>query len=105
MHVTLVELRIRAECREAFLSAVARHHAASSAEPGNLRFDVLEDATDPLHFLLYEAYVDAAAAAAHRETPHFRAWVERAGEWYAAPREATRWHGLHPATPGSLTTP
>src|SRR5262249_25296033 len=42
------------------------------AEPGNIRWDVWRDAGDADRFVLDEAYRDAAAGAAHRETPHYR---------------------------------
>ncbi|PKA40055.1 antibiotic biosynthesis monooxygenase [Rhizobium sullae] len=49
--------------------------AASRAEPGNLRWDVWQDQTDPDRFVLDEFYTDEAAVATHRETPHFKNYV------------------------------
>jgi quinol monooxygenase YgiN len=43
----------------------------SRAESGNLRWDIWQDQADPSRFVLDELYVDKAAVAAHRETPHF----------------------------------
>ena len=45
-------------------------------EPGNLRFDVLQQADDPDRFVLYEVYRDEAGAKAHKETPHYARWAE-----------------------------
>jgi quinol monooxygenase YgiN len=53
------------------VEACRANHEASTQEPGNRRFDVLQDANDPTHFVLYEAYATAEAAAAHKETAHY----------------------------------
>ncbi|HEV7256999.1 MAG TPA: putative quinol monooxygenase [Bosea sp. (in: a-proteobacteria)] len=49
--------------------------APSRAEPGNLRWDIWQDQTDPGHFVLDELYTDDDAIAAHRTTPHFRTYL------------------------------
>lgn len=50
---------------------------ACRAEPGNLCWDVWRDPAEPARFVLDELYVDADAVAAHRETPHFKAYLSR----------------------------
>ncbi len=52
----------------------------SRAEPGCLFFDVLVgvSADGRTEVVFYEAYVDEAAFREHLETPHARAWQERA---------------------------
>ena len=96
MHVTLVHVHVVAESVDAFLDATRENHEGAVREAGNVRFDVLRDATDPLHFLLYEAYVDAAAAAAHKETGHYLAWRESVAPMMAEPRRGESWIGLLP---------
>lgn len=54
--------------------------APSRAEPGNLRYDLWQDQADPARFVFDELYIDAAANAAHRETPHFQAYLARINE-------------------------
>ena len=48
---------------------------ATRAEPGNLRWDIWQDQADANRFVLDELYVDKAAVAAHRETPHFKNYL------------------------------
>lgn len=48
---------------------------ACRSEPGNLRWDVWRDQAEPARFVLDELYVDDAAVAAHRQTPHFAAYL------------------------------
>jgi quinol monooxygenase YgiN len=50
------------------------------AEPGNLRWDIWTDPDRPGRFVLDELYVDRAAIAAHRQTPHFLSYVSRIGD-------------------------
>jgi autoinducer 2-degrading protein len=96
MNVTLVHVRVRPERVEAFIDATRANHEASSREPGNLRFDVLRAADDPTSFVLYEAYVDAAAAAAHKDTPHYLEWRETVADWMAEPRRGEPFVGIFP---------
>jgi quinol monooxygenase YgiN len=49
--------------------------APSREEPGNLRYDLWQDQTDPNRFVLDELYADGDAVAVHRATPHFQAYV------------------------------
>jgi quinol monooxygenase YgiN/catechol 2,3-dioxygenase-like lactoylglutathione lyase family enzyme len=49
--------------------------AASSQEPGCLRYIVHQSEHNPAHFLLYEVYRDADALRAHSESPHFKRYV------------------------------
>ena len=52
----------------------------SRAEPGNLRWDIWRDKANPDRFVLDELYVDDAAVAAHRDTPHFKDYAARIGD-------------------------
>jgi len=97
MHVTLVHVKVLPDRVEEFLIATRVNHEASILEPGNLRFDVLRDPADPTRYLLYEAYVDAEAAAAHKTTAHYLAWRDRVAPMLAEPRRGDRWDGLLPA--------
>lgn len=64
----------KAEALRALLFGMARH---CRAEPGNLRWDVWWDQTNPGRFVLDELYRDNAAVAAHRETPHFQDYFSK----------------------------
>jgi quinol monooxygenase YgiN len=49
--------------------------APSRGEPGNLRYDLLQDIENPRRFVLDEMYQDAAAVTAHRATAHFQNYL------------------------------
>jgi (4S)-4-hydroxy-5-phosphonooxypentane-2,3-dione isomerase len=96
MHVTLVHVRVLPETVDAFLDAMRANHEGSVREPGNLRFDVLRDPADATRFLVYEAYEDATAAAAHKSTAHYLAWRERVAPMMAESRRGETWTGILP---------
>ena len=50
---------------------LARHAAATQAEPGNLDFVALRGFEDPDAFVLYERYADSDAFEAHTASPHY----------------------------------
>lgn len=96
MHVTLVHVQVKPEHVADFIAATRENHAGSVAEPGNLRFDVLQRVDDPTRFVLYEVFRDAEAAAAHKATPHYLKWRETVAPWMATPREGVACHLLFP---------
>jgi autoinducer 2-degrading protein len=97
MHTTLVHVLVKPEQVAEFIAATQANHEASVREPGNRRFDVLQSPDDPSRFLLYEAYLDAAAAAEHKQTPHYAAWRDAVAPMMAQPRRGEPWVGLFPA--------
>jgi len=100
MAVRLVHIHVKPEHVEAFIELTRRNHEGSVQEPGNLRFDVLRSADDPTRFLLYEWYASDEAALAHRETPHFAAWMEAVPDWLVEPRHADAYEALLPVIGG-----
>ena len=96
MHVTLVHVHVKPEALTAFIEACRLNHEGSVAEPGNFRFDILQDANDPTHFVLYESYVSEGDAKAHKETAHYHRWRDTVTDMMAAPREGQPFVGLFP---------
>jgi (4S)-4-hydroxy-5-phosphonooxypentane-2,3-dione isomerase len=83
MYVNAVDLDIVPAERENFLVAIKENGAAAAKEPGCLRFDILNLASDPNHFFLYEVYQNEAALKAHRETDHFKKFIAAASKMVA----------------------
>ncbi len=97
MTTTLVYVTVKEEFIEPFKKACEQNHSNSVNEPGNLRFDILQHPEDPSKFILYEAYVNEAAAAAHKETPHYAEWRDTVKDWMTEPRKGVRYNVLYPA--------
>jgi len=98
MHVTLVHVHVKPEHVESFIAATRENHLGAVAEPGNLRFDILQQAADPTRFVLYEVYASAEDAAAHKETAHYLKWRDAVSDWMASPRQGVAHNLLYPET-------
>jgi autoinducer 2-degrading protein len=96
MLVVHVHVRVRPGQVEEFLAATLVNARASLAEPGVLRFDVIQDEADAAHVVLVEVYRDANASAAHKLTPHYAAWRDAVAEMMAEPRASTRFSAEFP---------
>jgi len=97
MLVVHVHARVRPDRVEDFLAATLVNARASLAEPGMLRFDVIQDLTDPEHVVLVEVYRDDEASAAHKLTPHYATWRDTVAEMMAVPRESVKYSAVFPA--------
>ncbi len=73
-------LKARPEKESALRTLLEGMVTPSRNEPGTLRWDIWQDQADPSRFVLDELYLDHAAIAAHRETPHFKHYVSRINE-------------------------
>ena len=96
MIVTFVHVWVLLEKTDQFIEACKQNHLESIKEPGNLRFDVLQDAEDPAKFTLYEAYESEAASLAHKETAHYREWKTKVAGWMEKPRMGVKHKILFP---------
>jgi (4S)-4-hydroxy-5-phosphonooxypentane-2,3-dione isomerase len=83
MFVNAVDLDIVPAEREKYLAAITENGMAAAKEPGCRRFDILNLATDPNHFLLYEVYDNEAAFQAHRATDYFKKYAATTGAMVA----------------------
>jgi autoinducer 2-degrading protein len=100
MIVTFVHVWVMEAHIEDFKEASIANHRESVKEPGNLRFDVLQDDADPAKFVLYEAYESEEASAAHKKTAHYLEWREKVADWMAQPREGLKHKILAPMDKG-----
>ena len=92
-----VSVKIKPERREQFLSVIEDDSICSVRdEPGCVRFDVLQDASDQDRYYFYEVYRDEAALEAHRAAPHYAVW-RAAADTLDGPAQATRCDSVFPA--------
>ncbi|HUD39534.1 MAG TPA: putative quinol monooxygenase [Streptosporangiaceae bacterium] len=76
MITVVARYRVSEGSEDLVATVLAKHVAATRLEPGCLRFIAYRSRTSPRQFLLYEQYTDEEALASHRETPHFREYIE-----------------------------
>ncbi|MCE5230626.1 antibiotic biosynthesis monooxygenase [bacterium] len=96
MFVVTVNVRVKPEFVADFIEAIEANHLGTRTEPGNLRFDVMQNPADPAEFLLYEVYRSEEGMRAHQQTEHYLAWRSKVESWMAQPRKGTRWTSLFP---------
>ena len=97
MLIVHVHARVRPERVADFLAATLANARESLAEPGVLRFDVIQDQADPAHVVLTEVYRDEQAPTAHKLTPHYAAWRDAVAEMMAEPRQSVQYSAVFPA--------
>ena len=96
MFVVSVSIHVKEDRVEAFLAAILENARNTRREPGNVRFDVLQQIDDRTRFQLYEAYRTPDDFAAHQTTTHYLAWREVVSDWMAEPRVGIKHHAVFP---------
>jgi len=94
--VVHVHVRVKPDSVEAFRQATRENAEQSVREPGIARFDVVQESEDPTRFVLVEAYRDAQAPAAHKETAHYKRWRDAVTDMMAEPRSSSRYVNVFP---------
>jgi autoinducer 2-degrading protein len=97
MLIVQIQIRVKPESIEAFKQATLANAQASVREPGIARFDILQQQDDPTRFVFVEAYRNADAPAAHKETKHYQTWRDTVSSMMAEPRASVKLQNLFPA--------
>jgi autoinducer 2-degrading protein len=92
MYVQLVQIQVKPDRIEDFLDAFRINFEGTSKEPGNLRFDVLQDPKDETCFSIFEVFKDEAALDDHRKTPHYKETVALLDDIMSKPRSKDIYH-------------
>jgi autoinducer 2-degrading protein len=98
--VVQVDVLVTPDQVSSFRAATVANATASRTEPGVVRFDVLQDRAEPGRFVLVEVYRDDHAAAAHKETEHYRTWRDTVAPMMAGPRSSRRYINVTPDDAG-----
>ena len=104
MFVVCIYVHVKPENREDFIAATLENARSTVQEPGNLRFDVNQQADDPNRFTLYEVYKNEQGMKAHKETAHYAKWRETVADWMAEPRKGVGHQSLFPETEEAWAT-
>lgn len=75
LEIHAVDIDVMAGQIDNYLAALKENGAASVHEAGCREFDIAVSQKDPNHVLIFEVYENAAAADAHRQTPHFKKYA------------------------------
>ena len=97
MYAIFVSVKIKPDKVDQFLKVIEDDSICSVRdEPGCVRFDVLQDTSDPLHYYFYEVYADEAGFEAHTKTPHLARWREAAQECVEEQKPTIRTNTVFP---------
>ena len=96
MLVVHVKVRVKPETVDAFKQATVANARESVNEPGVARFDFVQSQEDPTCFVLVEAYRNAQASAAHKETKHYQIWRDTVAPMMAEPRSSVKYENVFP---------
>lgn len=96
MRVTCVHVNVLPDRVDDFREAIAENHRGTITEPGNIRFDVLQQADDPCRFMIYEIFESDEAVKAHKETSHYIKWRDTVRDWMAEPRAGVVYNVVEP---------
>jgi len=100
MLIVHVHVHVKPECVEAFKQATLANARESVKEPGIARFDAVQQQDDPTRFVLVEAYRDAQAPVAHKETGHYQVWRDAVAPMMAEPRSSVKFGNVFPDDQG-----
>jgi autoinducer 2-degrading protein len=100
MHIVHVFIHVKNEQVEEFKTATVKNAEGSLQEPGIARFDLIQQADDPTHFLLVEVYRTSEDPARHKETPHYKHWHATVQPMMAEPRTHITYRNVFPDESG-----
>ena len=96
MHILHIFLHVKSEYVESFKAATVENARNSVQEAGIARFEVIQQADDPTHFVLVEFYRSNDARAQHRETAHFLTWRDTVADMLVTPLTRTEYVNIFP---------
>ncbi|TNF41649.1 MAG: antibiotic biosynthesis monooxygenase [Bacteroidetes bacterium] len=97
MIVTCVHVNVLPEKVNDFIEAITENRKGTITEPGNIRFDILQQADDPCRFMIYEVFDSEEAVNLHKQTSHYLKWRDTVQEWMAEPRRGIRYDVVEPS--------
>jgi autoinducer 2-degrading protein len=100
MFIVQVNVHVKPEFIDAFRAATIENASNSVKEPGIARFDVLQQAANPAHFLLVEVYRTEEANAEHKLTAHYAKWRDTVADMMAEPRSSVKYSNVFPGDNG-----
>ena len=96
MIINCVYVNVKSGSIKTFIDATVANHLESVKEPGNLRFDFIQQVDDPCRFMIYEAYESDQAAAEHKNTAHYLKWRDSVKDLMAEPRQGVKYNIVKP---------
>ncbi len=84
--VLIVDISVHPGMCNDFIATASNARDGALTEPGCLRFDVMENVSDPTRFALVEEWKSQEDLDNHRTTPHYKTWRSKIEKLQAMPR-------------------
>ena len=97
MIVTCVYVHIKPDAVDSFISATVENHRESVKEPGNLRFDFIQQSDDHCRFMIYEVFESEEAILSHKNTGHYLKWRDTVKDYMAETRHGIKYNIIEPS--------
>jgi autoinducer 2-degrading protein len=97
MTLTCVYVHVKSDAVDKFINATISNHSKTVKEPGNLRFDFIQQADDPCRFMIYEVFEDEKAVADHKNTSHYLTWRDTVADFMSEPRQGVKYKIVEPS--------
>ena len=94
MYIVVVHSHIQPEQVERFREITIQNAEASRREDGCVRFDIIQQIDDSTRFTFIEMFKSEQAGAIHRETGHFKKWLDEAVPLMVEPRTRAIYHDV-----------
>jgi len=102
MKIVIVRIHVLKEKTAEFIAATLENAGHSLEEPGISRFELLRDEESADRFVLIEAYRDAEAQAAHKDSAHYKKWRDLVEPMMAEPRVRAVYSAIGPRSDREL---
>jgi autoinducer 2-degrading protein len=96
MIVTCVYVHVKPGDVDRFINETIINHRESVKEPGNIRFDFIQQADDRCRFMIYEVYESESAVADHKNSAHYQNWRDAVADYMAEPRKGVKYNIIEP---------
>ena len=81
MYVSVLLYKILPQHIDDYITNMRVCAEKSNQEPGCIRYEVMQDSSDPTIVCLLQVFKDVDAYQAHQDAEHHRHWVEISGPW------------------------
>lgn len=93
MIIIHANLQIQPEQEQTFLEETKILLAATRAEEGNISYELKKSTEQDYHYTMVEVWKDLEATTIHNTSEHFKAFVQKAPTFMAAPMDLKVFNG------------